>query len=337
MTHVLGMSLYPRDRFGHVRHERCLVRYQVIGREECNDRVRIVSDDPASRVENSGGRPAIERLGQDGRADRGRELFVDVAGVAAGRDHHRAYASDHEGDSVQGLSKKGTLAELRHILLGPIGPHGLADQWTKAKTLPPGPALWPSCLGFAQGPGPCDLSSSRRLSHVAEQAVGRATTVEANPPAVCIRVRAFAKQLPKVHRWATRRSLRCVSITPSPTANPCRRRSYLLLFANRREGLACPNLRGRLLPAPRSPQKLEASEPSFGKCIVGFDRWVCEGAEPKGTSGRTGESAAATSKARTQTASGDAGSGDALQPPRDPAQVWPPAMAQNICCRETKT
>jgi hypothetical protein len=118
--HVLGMSLCPRDRFGHVRHERCLVRYQVIGREECNDRVRIVSDDPASRVENSGGRPAIERLGQDGRADRGRELFVDVAGVAAGRDHHRAYASDHEGDSVQGLSKKGTLAELRHILLGPI-------------------------------------------------------------------------------------------------------------------------------------------------------------------------------------------------------------------------
>jgi hypothetical protein len=60
--HVLGMSLYPRDRFGHVRHERCLVQYQVIGREECNDRVRIVSDDPASRVENSGGRPAIERL-----------------------------------------------------------------------------------------------------------------------------------------------------------------------------------------------------------------------------------------------------------------------------------
>jgi hypothetical protein len=190
------------------------------------------------------------------------------------------------------------LAELRHILLGPIGPHGLADQWTKAKTFPPpGPALWPSCLGFAQGPGPCDLSSSRRLSHVAEQAVGRATTVEANPPAVCIRVRAFEKQLPKVHRWATRRSLRCVSITPSPTADPCRRRSYLPLFANR-ERLACPNLRGRLLPAPRSPQKLEASEPSIGKCIVGFDRWVCEGAEPKGTSGRiahtTASSAAAT-------------------------------------------
>jgi hypothetical protein len=111
----------------------------------------IVSDDPASRVENSGGRPAIERLGQDGRADRGRELFVDVAGVAAGRDHHRAYASDHEGDSVQGLSKKGTLAELRHILLGPIGPHGLADQWTKAKTFPPRASTMAQLLGFRSG------------------------------------------------------------------------------------------------------------------------------------------------------------------------------------------
>jgi hypothetical protein len=217
--------------------------------------------------------------------------------------------------------------------LGRSAPTVWRTNGRRRRPSPPGPALWPSCLGFAQGPGPCDLSSSRRLSHVAEQAVGRATTVEANPPAVCIRVRAFEKQLPKVHRWATRRSLRCVSITPSPTADPCRRRSYLPLFANR-ERLACPNLRGRLLPAPRSPQKLEASEPSFGKCIVGFDRWVCEKAEPKGTSGRTGESAAATSKARTQTASGDAGSGDALpKPPRDPAQVWPPAMAQNICCR----
>jgi hypothetical protein len=69
------------------------------------------------------------------------------------RDHQPAFTSDHEGDSVQGLSKEGTLAQQRHILLGPIGPHDLADQRPEAKTFASGQHDGPAVCGSLRGPG----------------------------------------------------------------------------------------------------------------------------------------------------------------------------------------